>query len=59
LSWPQALLILGAVVTVCSGFAFAVRFSEADEQAVRKEMAVRAVIARTPAGEDVLAPEAA
>ena len=59
LSWPQALLILGAVVTVCSGFAFAVRFSEADEQAVQKEMAARAVVAPTPAGEDVLAPEAA
>src|SRR5690606_6323783 len=33
LTWPQALLILGAVVTVCSGLSFAVRFSEADEHA--------------------------
>ncbi|MBI1357475.1 MAG: MFS transporter [Acidobacteria bacterium] len=38
LTWPQALLILGAIVTVCSGLAFVVRFSEADEQAVREEM---------------------
>ena len=39
LSWPQALLILGAVVTVCSSLAFAVRFSEADEKAVERELA--------------------
>jgi NNP family nitrate/nitrite transporter-like MFS transporter len=41
LSWPQALMILGAVVTVCSFFAFAVRFSEADEQAVARETEAR------------------
>ena len=37
LSWPQALLILGAVVTLTSFLAVAVRFSEADEAAVAQE----------------------
>ena len=37
LAWPQALLILGACVTLTSFLAFAVRFSEADERAVAKE----------------------
>ena len=37
LSWPQALLMLGAVVTLVSFLAFAVRFSEADETAVARE----------------------
>ena len=37
LSWPDALLILGAVVTLVSFLAFAVRFSEADERAVARE----------------------
>jgi NNP family nitrate/nitrite transporter-like MFS transporter len=41
LSWPQALLILGAAVTVSSFFAFAVRFSEADEHAVAHETKTR------------------
>lgn len=41
LSWPQALLILGAVVTLTSFLAFAVRFSEADEAAVARETATR------------------
>lgn len=41
LSWPQALLILGAVVTLTSFLAFAVRFSEADEAAVARETANR------------------
>jgi hypothetical protein len=31
------LMILGIAVTVCSFFAFAVRFSEADERAVAQE----------------------
>ena len=39
LSWPQALLILGAIVTLTSFLAFAVRFSEADEAAVARETA--------------------
>ena len=37
LSWPDALLMLGAVVTLVSFLAFAVRFSEADESAVARE----------------------
>ena len=41
LSWPQALLILGAIVTLTSFLAFAVRFSEADEAAVARETAAR------------------
>ena len=41
LSWPQALLILGAVVTTVSFLAFAVRFSAADEKAVSRETASR------------------
>ena len=38
LAWPQALLILGGLVTVCSVVALAVRFSPADERAARQEM---------------------
>ena len=45
LSWPQALFILGAVVTACSTLAFAVRFSKADEDAVRAEMRERELAA--------------
>ena len=41
LSWPHALLILGACVTAVSMLAFAVRFSEADEAAVARETARR------------------
>ena len=59
LSWPQALLILGAIVTVCSFLAFAVRFSEADEQAVQREMAIRAGSVPADEAEPALAPEAA
>ena len=46
LSWPQALLILGACVTVVSMVAFDVRFSEADEAAVARETATRLAGAR-------------
>jgi len=42
LTWPQALLILGGVVTVCSLLTFTVRFSEADEAAVVRDMEERA-----------------
>ena len=42
LTWPQALLILGGVVTACSLLSFAVRFSEADEAAVAADMKARA-----------------
>ncbi len=41
LSWSQALLMLGASVTVVSMLAFAVRFSEADEAAVARETQTR------------------
>lgn len=37
LTWPQALLILGVIVTLCSGFAALVTFSEADEAAAATE----------------------
>ncbi|HLH44243.1 MAG TPA: MFS transporter [Bryobacteraceae bacterium] len=41
LSWPQALLMLGAIVTVCSSLTILVRFTHADEQAAREEIAAR------------------
>jgi NNP family nitrate/nitrite transporter-like MFS transporter len=56
LTWPQALLILGAIVAACSGLTVLVRFSEADEQAAREELAERA---RLAVGETELAREAA
>ena len=37
LAWPQALLIMGVVVSLASFCAFLVRFSEADERAVLAE----------------------
>ena len=46
LSWPQALLMLGAAVTVVSLLAFSVRFSEADEAAVAHETESRLAAAR-------------
>jgi NNP family nitrate/nitrite transporter-like MFS transporter len=39
LSWPQALLILGALVTVSAGLTAFVRFSDAAEAAARQELA--------------------
>jgi len=41
LTWPQALLILGMLVTICSTLVFAVRFSEEDERSAREEMHAR------------------
>lgn len=41
LGWPQALLLLGATVTLVSFLSFAVRFSEADERAVANETETR------------------
>ncbi len=41
ITWPQAILILGAIVAACSVVAFAVRFSEADEVVARKELNAR------------------
>ena len=58
LSWPQALLILGVIVTVSSFLAFAVRFSKADEEAVARETASRLALADGQP-EPVCAPEAA
>ena len=46
LTWPQALMILGACVTLTSFLAFAVRFSEADEAAVERETASRLAAAQ-------------
>ena len=46
LSWPQALLMLGAAVTAVSLLAFSVRFSEADEAAVAYETESRLAAAR-------------
>jgi NNP family nitrate/nitrite transporter-like MFS transporter len=45
LTWPQALLILGAIVTACSALTMLVRFSEADEKSVREEIDRRKRIA--------------
>ena len=41
LSWPQALLILGAVVTLSSSLAMLVRFTEVDERLAREESEAR------------------
>lgn len=38
LSWPHALLILGAVVVMCSSLVLLVRFSPEDERAARGEL---------------------
>jgi NNP family nitrate/nitrite transporter-like MFS transporter len=54
LAWPQALLILGVIVAVCSSLTFLVRFSEADERSSREEIA-----ARLAAAEIIAAPAAA
>ncbi len=53
LGWPQALLILGACVTVTSFFALAVRFSAADEAAVAHETRSRLAGAVGEAGETI------
>jgi NNP family nitrate/nitrite transporter-like MFS transporter len=41
LTWPQALLILGALVATISSLTFVVRFPEADERSVREETEAR------------------
>ena len=41
LTYPQAFLILGAVVLVCSPMALMLRFSEGDELNAKKEIALR------------------
>ena len=56
LTYPQAFLILGGVIFVASLCAFAVRFSEMDEEAARDEMAARLRVARiSPAPVEVSA----
>jgi len=41
LGWPLALLVLGGLVTACAFAALAVRFTAAEEQAARAELAAR------------------
>ncbi|MEZ5402079.1 MAG: MFS transporter [Bryobacteraceae bacterium] len=41
LTWPQALLILGVIVTLSSALSFLVRFSESDERRAEEEMRSR------------------
>ena len=53
LGWPQALLILGACATLTSFLAFAVRFSEADEEAVARETRARLAGASGDTGEAI------
>src|SRR6185312_12460922 len=48
--WTQALLVLGATVTVISLCSVIVRFSEADEASAEKEIAARLSGNLTPAG---------
>jgi len=50
---------LGAAVTACSGLAFAVRFSEADEQAVARETAAHLAATAETAAQPGMTPEAA
>lgn len=49
LSWPQALLILGALVTMVSALTVFVRFSEADERVAREEIDARMAVQFIPA----------
>jgi NNP family nitrate/nitrite transporter-like MFS transporter len=50
LTYPQAFLILGALILMFSVFAFAVRFSETDELAAKQEIAARLGAVLSPAG---------
>jgi MFS transporter, NNP family, nitrate/nitrite transporter len=59
LTWPQALLILGALVTLSSSLVFVVRFSESDERSAREEIAARLAGQTVAAGEMITAPAAA
>jgi len=49
LTWPQALLILGAFVTLVSSLAVFVRFSETDERVAREEIDARMAVQFIPA----------
>jgi len=46
ITWPQALLILGAIVSVCSSLVLVVRFTQADERSAREEIAARLAAAQ-------------
>ncbi|HEY6340497.1 MAG TPA: MFS transporter [Bryobacteraceae bacterium] len=59
ITWPQALLILGALVTLSSSLVFVVRFSESDERSAREEIAARLAGQMTAAGQMMAAPAAA
>jgi MFS transporter, NNP family, nitrate/nitrite transporter len=66
ISWPQALLILGVIVTLSSSLTLVVRFSESDERSAREEIAARLAGQTVAAGEMIagqktgaLAPAAA
>jgi NNP family nitrate/nitrite transporter-like MFS transporter len=48
LTYPQAFLILGVMILLCSVCAFTVRFSQTDEMAAREEMAARLAARLTP-----------
>ncbi len=48
LDWPQAFLILGGVVLVCSGFTAFVRFSPQDEASAKREIEERMVATPQP-----------
>jgi MFS transporter, NNP family, nitrate/nitrite transporter len=53
LSWPEALLILGALVMCSSSLVFFIRFSELDERALRQETEARLAggLVAVPAGD--------
>ncbi len=48
LTYPEAFMILGVMILLCSVCAFAVRFSEKDELAAKQEMAARLETAFVP-----------
>lgn len=50
LTYPQAFMIIGAVILMFSVFAFVVRFSETDELAAKHEIAARLAAGLRPAG---------
>jgi MFS transporter, NNP family, nitrate/nitrite transporter len=50
LTYPQALLILGVIISACSALAFTVRFSENDETEARREIEARLDGALKPVG---------
>ena len=54
LTYPQALLILGVIISACSVLALAVRFSDRDETAARMEIESRLSAGLAPAGSPVM-----